>query len=133
MCVPLRVLVLMIGLAALTSAGTATAGPASLSLSGLESSAHVSPLLQHVDHHYLPGEHADRCYVRHLKCRYHSGFGHRYRRCMAHADCHYRRRIGIGRYPRSCRYWLSRCRENWYYPEDIRGCLRYHGCLHRHY
>jgi hypothetical protein len=28
----------------------------------------------------------------------------------------------------SCRYWYGRCRDNWYYGEDIRGCLRYYGC-----
>ncbi len=124
-------LVFLMALAAWSgSPGQATAGTAALPLDGLRSSAHVSPLLHQVYHHDIPGEHADRCYVRHLECRYTSGFGHRYRRCMAHAGCGYRKRYGYGHKPRSCRYWLHRCKENWYYPEDIRGCLRFHGCLH---
>jgi len=125
---------LLAGLAALGGIhGQAEAATANLTLSGLEKSAHVSQLVRPAYHHVVAGEDTDRCYVRHLECRYTSGFGHRYRRCMARADCHYRRRIGIGRYPRSCRYWLHRCRENWIYPEDIHGCLRYHGCLHHYY
>ncbi|MFP3921114.1 MAG: hypothetical protein ACLFPA_06100 [Dichotomicrobium sp.] len=117
----------LIGLTASTGMSDhAAAGPAHLSLSGLSSSAHVASPLTPVRY----GEHADRCYVRHLECRYRSGFGSRYRRCMARADCGYRRHYGYGDVRRSCRYWLHRCRENWYYPEDIRGCLRYHGCAY---
>jgi len=126
-------LVFLFALAAWSGApNQATAATAALTLDGLASSADVSSLLQNVYHHDIPGEHADRCYVRHLECRYTSGFGHRYRRCMARADCGYRKRFGYGHEPRSCRYWLRRCEENWYYPEDIRGCLRFHGCLPRH-
>lgn len=116
----------LIGLTAVTGMSDhAAAGPAHLSQSGLSSSAHVTPKLTLVRY----GEHADRCYVRHLECRYRSGFGWRYRRCMARADCGYRRHYGYENVYRSCGYWLRRCRENWYYPEDIRGCLRYHRCL----
>lgn len=124
--------VFLIGLAAWSGIPSQSeAASAHPERSGLESPAHVSSMLHLAQ--YIAGEHADRCYVRHLECRYRSGFGHRYRRCMARADCGYRRHYGYGHRYRSCRYWLRRCRENWYYPEDIRGCLRYHGCLHKYY
>jgi hypothetical protein len=29
----------------------------------------------------------------------------------------------------ACAYWLARCEANWSRPQDIRGCLRYQGCL----
>jgi hypothetical protein len=29
----------------------------------------------------------------------------------------------------ACTYWLARCEANWRRPVDIRGCLRYQGCL----
>jgi len=109
----------------------AMAASASLERSAVQSPAHVSPKLHLAQ--YIAGERADRCYVRHLECRYRAGFGHRYRRCMRRGGCGYRPHYGYGDVHRSCRYWLRRCRENWYYPEDIRGCLRYHGCLHHYY
>jgi len=111
--------------------GQATAGSAHLGNSAVTASAHGSSMLHLAQ--YIAGERADRCYVRHLECRYTSGFGHRYRRCMRRGGCGYRPHYGYGDVHRSCRYWLRRCRENWYYPEDTRGCLRYHGCLHRSY
>lgn len=127
-------LVFLIALAAWGgTTSQAAAGTAALTLDGMPSSAHVSSLLHRVYHHRFPGERADRCYVRHLECRYTSGFGHRYRRCMRRGGCGYRPHYGYGDVHRSCGYWLRRCRENWYYPEDIRGCLRYHGCLHDYY
>ncbi len=33
------------------------------------------------------------------------------------------------RYRNSCGYWQARCSANWSRYSDIRGCLRYHGCL----
>lgn len=127
-------LVLLFAVAAWSGApNQATAATAALTLDGLASSAPVSSLLQKVYHHNIPGEHADRCYVRHLECRYTSGFGHRYRRCMARAGCGYRPRVGVGHEPRSCRHWLRRCHARWFLPEDIRGCLRFHGCLPYHH
>jgi len=125
-------LVFLIALAAWSGTpGQATAGSAHLGNSAVTASAHGSSMLHLAQ--YIAGERADRCYVRHLECRYTSGFGHRYRRCMRRGGCGYRPHYGYGDVHRSCRYWLRRCRENWYYPEDIRGCLRYHGCLHRSY
>lgn len=32
------------------------------------------------------------------------------------------------RYGNQCSYWHSRCTANWSRYNDIRGCLRYHGC-----
>jgi hypothetical protein len=29
----------------------------------------------------------------------------------------------------ACTYWLARCEANWSRPQDVRGCLRYQGCL----
>jgi len=125
-------LVFLIALAAWSGTpGQATAGSVHLGNSAVTASAHGSSMLHLAQ--YIAGERADRCYVRHLECRYTSGFGHRYRRCMRRGGCGYRPHYGYGDVHRSCRYWLRRCRENWYYPEDIRGCLRYHGCLHRSY
>ena len=124
--------IVLIGLVAWSAAPErAMASAIQLDPGGPGASAHVSSMLHLAQ--YIAGERADRCYVRHLECRYRSGFGHRYRRCMARGGCGYRRRFGYGQSHRSCRYWLRRCRENWYYPEDIRGCLRYHGCLHHYY
>jgi hypothetical protein len=31
--------------------------------------------------------------------------------------------------PNQCSNWAERCRDNWGYGANYRGCLRYHGCL----
>ncbi len=80
-----------------------------------------------VSRHY-DGEYG-YCYGEHLKCRYNQGFGWRYRRCMSHAGCGYSEpRRDEHDVIHDCRHWHNECRKNWFYPEDIRGCLRFHGC-----
>jgi hypothetical protein len=71
------------------------------------------------------------CYGRHLRCRYNHGFGWRYRDCMSYAGCGYSRPAhDEDDILRDCRHWHRECHNNWIYPEDIRGCLRFHGCAY---
>jgi len=105
---------ILIGVAAYAGPQSqAQAGPAHLALGGLASAADASPLLQPVYHHY--SRRRGRCYPHHRYCRRHYGFG----------DIYIYRRKG-----RSCSYWRYRCRQNWFYPEDYRGCLRYYNCIY---
>jgi len=113
----------------------ASASVAGLSLDAIDTSAHVSPLATPVYHHYP--RRGRFCYSQHIQCELDAGGrGYLYRSCMRRRGC-YPNHVG-GHYPGdiyeyrrkgySCRYWYGRCRDNWYYGEDIRGCLRYYGC-----
>jgi len=134
-------LVFLLGLAGLAGLNDqAAAGAASITPSVLTTPAHVSTQAIPVYHHYP--RHSRFCYSQHIQCELDAGGrGYLYRRCMRRRGC-YPNHVG-GHYPGdiyeyrrkgySCRYWYGRCRDNWYYGEDIRGCLRYYGCLRRYY
>lgn len=126
----------LIGIAASgVMAGKATAGVVTAPFGGLDASAHVSSLLTSVDYQDRHDDRQRFCYAVHIQCELDAaGSGWRYERCMRlrrcyprydddHGDIYEYRRQG-----RSCRYWYHRCRDNWYYPEDVRGCLRFYGC-----
>jgi len=133
--------IFLIGIAALCGVrGPAEASVAALPIGGLEASAHVSDSVQPAYHPGIAPARSAFCYSQHIQCRLDAGYGHRYRRCMRRRDCyphfdgdHYPGDIyEFRRKGYSCRYWYDRCRDNWCYPEDVRGCLRYYSCL-RHY
>jgi len=114
-------------------ASAAFVGPAQ---AGSGIAAHASSPIQPVYHSGIHRARSEFCYAQHIQCRLDAGYGWRYRSCMRRRDCYPRydgdyyhgdiyayRRKGY-----SCRYWYHRCRENWFYGEDVRGCLRYYGC-----
>lgn len=90
-------------------AGQASAGFIGSVLAGPGSAAHVSSFRHPV---YYPGA-----------CRWRRDCYPRYHDHYYHGDIYAYRRKGY-----SCRYWYHRCRDNWFYGEDVRGCLRYYGC-----
>lgn len=136
-------LAFLLGLASLSwTNDQAAAGAAGITPSVLTTPAHVSSSLTPAYYDHLHLARSRFCYSQHIQCELDAGGrGYYYKRCMRrrgcypyygggyyHGDIYDFRRKGY-----SCRYWYRRCRENWFYPEDVRGCLRYYGCLHRYY
>lgn len=121
------------------SAGLATQGSAAatgLSPGGAGLAAHVSSSIPPVYHSGIHSARSDFCYAQHIHCRLDAGYGSRDRHCLRRRGCYPRyhgdddhgdifayRRKGY-----SCRHWYHRCRDNWFYGEDVRGCMRYYGC-----
>ncbi len=133
---------LLLGLAAFAGPHKqAAASAAGMTANLLTAAAHVSSPLRLASYARLYPARASFCYAQHIQCELDAGgYGYLYERCMRRRGCYPDH--GAGPYPGdiyeyrrkgySCRYWYGRCLDNWYYGEDIRGCMRYYGCL-RHY
>lgn len=129
--------IFLIGVAALCGVrGPAEASVAALPIGGLEASAHVAPLAIKTYHRHYPRRGRFCRAVREI-CRIDTDeFSPDYYRCVRRRGCP----VFDGHYPEdrypceyrrkgySCRYWYHECRENWRYPDDVEGCLRYHCC-----